>query len=208
MPRAAAAGIARDTRNVILEVALGTFTERGFDGSSTRHIAAQAKVNHGLIPYYFGTKEKLWQAAVDLAFGGMKAGIDRLLEDPTILDDRERASRMIRTHVHFVAEHPEFVRLMYEEGKRRGPRMRWIVDHHVKPLYDAITELLEHAQAGGGILGDIAPVHFFYIMAGSTGLIFHQAEECRRVSGVDPFDAEVVAEHARVVEALLLGPSP
>jgi len=200
--------MAQDTREVILDAALRAFAEKGFDGSSTRQIAAQAKVNHGLIPYYFGTKEKLWQAAVDLAFGEMKAGIDRLLADPAIIDDRERTARMIRAHVYFVAEHPEFVRLMYEEGKRRGPRMRWIVDHHVKPLYEAMAELLEHAQSGVGILGDIAPVHLFYIMAGSTGLIFHQAEECRRVSGVDPFDAQVVAEHARVVEMLLLGPAP
>ena len=197
-----------DTRGAILEAALHTFSEKGFDGSSTRQIATLAKVNHGLIPYYFGTKEKLWQAAVDLAFGNMKAGLDRLLEDPTIVDDRDRAARMIRGHVRYIAEHPEFVRLMHEEGKRRGPRMRWIVDHHVKPLYEAIAKLLEHSNSNGGTLIDVPPVHFFYILAGATGLIFHQAEECKRVSGVDPFDPEVVEEHARIVARMLLGPKP
>ena len=33
-------------------------------------------------------------------------------------------SRMLRDHVRFVAENPAWVRMMHEEGKRRGPRMR------------------------------------------------------------------------------------
>ena len=189
------------TRDLLLRAALQSFAEKGFDGASTREIASAAGVNHGLIPYYFRTKQKLWRAAVDLAFADMKAGLEALLADPSIADDRERAARMIRAHVHYVARNPEFVRLMHEEGKRRGPRTRWIVDTHVKPLYDAITTLLER----GTLQIDIPPVHFFYILAGAVGVIFHQAEECRRLAGVDPFDPAVVEEHARAVERVLLG---
>jgi AcrR family transcriptional regulator len=201
----AAAQSGADTRDRIAQAALEAFTEKGFDGATTREIATRVGVNHGLIPYYFRTKEKLWQAAVDLAFSDMSAGIEAALADPAIADDRERARRMIRAHVHFVARRPEFVRLMYEEGKRRGPRMRWMVDRYVKPQYDAIVRLLQHGSASS-IAHGVAPVHFFYALAGSTGLIFHQAEECRRISGVDPFDPDVIEAHARFVELLLLGP--
>jgi AcrR family transcriptional regulator len=202
---AAAASGSGETREQILRAALQAFTEKGYDGASTREIATRVGVNHGLIPYYFGTKLKLWQAAVDRAFGGLGAGVEAILADPSIGRDREREARIIHAHVHFVARRPEFVRLMHEEGKRRGPRMRWIVDRHVKPLYEAITALLER---GSRLLTmDVAPVHFFYVLAGATGLIFHQAEECKRVSGVDPFDPRVVEEHARFVVALLLGPA-
>ncbi len=195
-----------DTRNLILGAALQAFADKGFDGSSTREIAMAAGVNHGLIPYYFGSKEKLWRAAVDLAFEDIEGRQQAVFADPSISDDRERAARMIRAYVRFVARHPEFVRLMHEEGKRRGPRMRWIVDRHVKPLYEAITGLIERGQERGTLRIDTAPVHFFYVLAGAVGVIFHQAEECKRVSGVDPFDPRVVEEHARVVELLLLGP--
>lgn len=207
MPRAAAVDLSDDTRTKIVKAALTAFTEKGFDGASTRDITTRAKVNHGLIPYYFKTKEKLWQAAVDLAFGDMKNAIDRLLVDATVVDTREQTGALVRAHVRYIAEHPEFVRLMYEEGKRRGPRMRWLVDRHVKPMYEMIAALLSRSGPAGHPLSNVAPVHFFYIMAGSTGLIFHQAEECKRVTGIDPFDPAVVEEHARVVELLLLGPA-
>ena len=203
---ATAAQAGADTRAQIVHAALEAFTEKGFDGATTREIATRVGVNHGLIPYYFRTKERLWQAAVELAFRDMQAGVDVALADPAIRDDRERARRMIEAHVHFVARRPEFVRLMYEEGKRRGPRMRWMVDRFVKPLYDAIAQLLEGGGANARLVEGVAPVHFFYALAGASGLIFHQAEECKRLSGVDPFDPEVVEAHARFVSSLLLGP--
>lgn len=200
-----------DTADRIVEAALAVFTEKGFEGASTRQIAARAGVNHGLIPYYFGTKKKLWQAAVDRAFGEMQAETDALLGADTALTPRERAARMIRGHVRYVASRPEFVRLMYEEGKRRGERMRWIVDRHVQPLYDALLAVFDELAAAPTPPHPPPPasaVHVFYAMAGAAGLVFHQAEECRRVSGADPFDPAFVEEHAALVEWMLLGPPP
>ena len=207
MARAATAQ-ASDSRELILVAALRAFAENGYDGATTRDIAARARVNHGLIPYYFGGKQKLWQAAVDRAFDRLGAGLDAVLTDPTVADDRERTGLLIRNYVRFVAQNPEFVLLMHDEGRRRGPRMRWLVDRHVKPLYEAMRVLLERTQDRGFLPADLAPIHFHYILAGSVGLIFHQAEECRRLSGLDPFDPAVVEDHARAVEHLLLGPAP
>ena len=206
MPRIAPSLAPVETRDKIVSAALDVFADKGFEAASTRQIAARVGVNHGLIPYYFGTKQKLWQAAVDHAFGDMQEEVDAILADLTTPDPRERAARMIRAHVHFVARRPAFLQLMFEEGKRRGERMRWIVDRHVKPLYDAVTEVISQVPRRDDAAPDISPVHFFYVIAGATGLIFHQAEECRRVSGVDPFDPDIVETHARVVEWMLLGP--
>lgn len=206
MARAAATAQATaGSRELILQAALRAFAVRGFDGSTTREIAAEAGVNHGLIPYYFGSKRKLWQAAVDLAFEALAQRVAAILAEPSLADDRARIGRLIRDYVRFVARHPEFVRLMHEEGKRSGARMRWLTDRHVKPIYRAVEVLLERGRAHGTLRVDAAPVHFFYVLAGAAGVIFHQSEECKRLSGIDPFDAAVVEEHARVVERLLLG---
>jgi TetR/AcrR family transcriptional regulator len=196
----------RDTQTLILHTALREFSEKGFDGATAREIASRAGVNHGLIRYYFGSKEKLWRAAVDLAFSELRSRLDLIREEPGALDGRERIRSLIRGYVHYVARRPEFVRLMHDEGKRRGPRMRWMVDRHVKPLYESMAQLMAQAQAKGFLPSGISPIHFHYILAGSAGLIFHQAEECRRLIGADPFDESIVEAHARAVEHLFLGP--
>jgi hypothetical protein len=96
---------------------------------------------------------------------------------------------------------------MHDEGKRRGPRMRWLVDHHVRPLYEAFRALLERAQQHGVLPAHVGALHFHYVLVGAVGLIFHQAEECRRLTGVDPMEPAAVEAHAAAVEHLLLGPA-
>ncbi len=198
-----------EVRKRILDAALQAFAEKGFDGATTRQIAGRANVPLGLLRYYFGDKLKLWQASVDQAFGELRSGLDATTFKPrSAAEDRDPLSGIragIRAHVHFVAKNPEFVRLMHEEGKRRGPRMRWLVDRHVTPLFERLVPVIAHLQELGRLPKDIAPLHFAYALIGSIDVIFHQAEECRRVTGVDPTDPAVIDAHSRAVEFMLLG---
>jgi TetR/AcrR family transcriptional regulator len=203
---AQAGGSEPDSRERILNAALRIFAERGFEGATTRDIAARAGVNQGLIKYYFDGKLPLWRAAVNCAFEELRATIADTLGDATPIDETERTRRLIKQYVRFVAAHPEFIRMMHDEGKRSGPRMRWLVDRHIRPLHSAITAMLERAQQQGLLPADIPAVHFHYVMIGSVGLIFHQAEECKRLAGVDPTDQAVADAHADAVALLLLGP--
>jgi AcrR family transcriptional regulator len=196
-----------DTRERILGAALDSFAEKGFDGASTREIAGRAGVPLGLLQYHFGSKQKLWQAAVDRAFGDINRELDAA---PTQAldagDELARTRAGIRAHVRFVARHPEFVRLMHDEGKRRGPRMRWLVDRHVKPMFARMEPTIRRLQELGRLPADIEPLHFVYGMIGAIDVIFHQVEECRRVTGADPADPAFAEAHARAVEHMLLGP--
>lgn len=192
----------------ILAAALEAFSEKGFEGATTREIATRADVTLGLLQYYFGNKQKLWKAAVDLAFTEMKERLEAVLAGPQLANERERLGVLIHAHVRFAARNPEFIRLMHDEGKRRGPRMRWLVDRHVKPLFDLVVPLIERAQEQGVLAAGIDPAHFVYILVGAAGVIFHQAEECKRVTGIDPTSEAAAEAHARAVVALFLGRPP
>jgi TetR/AcrR family transcriptional regulator len=205
--RATAATSGTQAPERILVSALQAFSEKGFDGARTRDIALRANVTLGLLRYHFGSKEQLWKAAVERSFGDLKGGLDLLIANPGDHDDRELLRLLLRAHVRFVAENTEFIRIMHDEGKRRGPRMRWLVDRYVKPLHDELKPLIVRAQKQGILPGGIAPTHFVYVMVGAVGMIFHQAEECRRVSGIDPCAPASVEAHGRAVEALFLGHS-
>lgn len=57
-----------DTREAILASARDAFAERGFDGASIRTIAAGAGVDPALVHHYFGAKDKLFLAAMNVPF--------------------------------------------------------------------------------------------------------------------------------------------
>lgn len=201
-----------EVRERILDAALQTFSEKGFDGATTRQIASRANVPLGLLRYYFGGKLKLWQAAVDQAFSEIQSVLDSATLEPKDAaeanDPVASIRAAIRAHVRYVAKYPEFVRLMHDEGKRRGPRMRWLVDRHVKPNFERLIPAIVQLQELGRLPKDIAPLHFVYALIGAIDVIFHQAEECRRVTGIDPTDPEVVEAHSRAVEFMFLGAPP
>jgi AcrR family transcriptional regulator len=191
-----------DTRERILESALEVFSVQGFDGATTRDIAAHARVNLGLIQYYFGGKERLRRAAVDRVFGALWATFERAAAlDPRAPDG---VAATIQLGVRFAAAHPALIRLMNDEGKRRGRRLRWLVDRHGRRFHDALAALVRPAQ-DAGLLPDVPPVHLYYVLVGAFGLIFSQAPECRRLTGTDPTTSEaVIATHTDTLVRLLV----
>ena len=56
------------TRDRILTVAREEFSERGYDRTSVRGIAKAAGVDSALVHHYFGTKEQIFAAAIEVAF--------------------------------------------------------------------------------------------------------------------------------------------
>jgi AcrR family transcriptional regulator len=194
-------------RERILAAALQVFAEQGFDGARTRDIAERAGANLGLLTYYFEGKEKLWKAAVARAFAELAEDLAAVTAPRPGDDERAQLERLLRGFVAFVAERPEFMRLMNDEGKRDGPRMRWLVEKHVGPLAGGLRARIERAQAAG-ILPRVPVVSSYYIALGAAGLVFSQAPECIRATGVDPTAPEFARAHADALVALLLGSAP
>lgn len=64
-----------DRRQQILEAALDLFAEQGLNGATSKDIAERAEVTHGLIYFYFKTKEELFKAAFEYA---LEQALDRL----------------------------------------------------------------------------------------------------------------------------------
>lgn len=69
-----------DTRGRILAAARASFGERGFDGATIRDVAGRASVDPALVHHYFGSKQRLFVAAMDFppefqgAIPGLLAG--------------------------------------------------------------------------------------------------------------------------------------
>ncbi|MEU5324429.1 TetR family transcriptional regulator [Streptomyces sp. NPDC021056] len=83
-----------DTRDRILTAAREEFSERGYEKTSVRGIAKSAGVDPALVHHYFGTKEQVFEAAVEVAFSPALKVRDVVLEGP-LEDAGERMTRFI-----------------------------------------------------------------------------------------------------------------
>ncbi|MDQ1462294.1 MAG: hypothetical protein QOI08_3778 [Actinomycetota bacterium] len=192
-----------ETRRAILDAALDLFSERSFDGASTRAIAEQAGITQPLLNYHFAGKEELWRAVVDDVFERFRMSMARRLSGLRGVDDITVARLMVRHFVEFSAANPQLHRIIMQESKRAGGRLDWLVETHVRPLYENAVAMFERLTARGE-LAPVAPEHLYYLLTGAGATVFVMAPECERLTGVDPFAPEFVAAHADLVVDLLI----
>ncbi|MET7289147.1 TetR family transcriptional regulator [Streptomyces sp. NPDC005573] len=73
---------ATDTRDRILAAAREEFSERGYEKTSVRGIAKTAGVDPALVHHYFGTKEQVFEAAIEVAFAPALSAPEAVAEGP------------------------------------------------------------------------------------------------------------------------------
>jgi AcrR family transcriptional regulator len=195
------------TRERIIEAALRAFAGAGFEGARTRDIAAAAGVNQGLITYHFASKGELWKATVERIFEQARQAFTAPLQMLGDVDPATRLRLIVRQFVRFSAAHPELHRLIVEEGKSDSPRHRWLVDRHIRPLFEGTLAIIRQAQSDG-VLADVAPEHLCYIFLGAAAHIFTVAPEYHRLTGKDPLSAASIEAHAEALVELLLRSGP
>jgi TetR/AcrR family transcriptional regulator len=195
-----------DIRQQLLDSALVEFGAKGFDGASTRSIAQRVDAHQPQINYHFASKEALWVAAVDHLFsqlGGeladlpLPAGTDDPVELAAVF------AEAVRRFVRFAAAHPELNRIMVHEGTEDSDRLRWMVDRHVRPLYDAIRSVWQRLR-DAGIAAPIDPAVVHYVIVGAASLPFVNAPEARLLTSAEPTDPPWVEAHANGLVATLL----
>ncbi|MGW1257047.1 TetR/AcrR family transcriptional regulator [Streptomyces sp. NPDC002513] len=70
------------TRDRILQAAREEFSERGYEKTSVRGIAKAAGVDSALVHHYFGTKEQVFEAAIEVAVAPALSAPDMITEGP------------------------------------------------------------------------------------------------------------------------------
>ncbi|MFB7737319.1 TetR family transcriptional regulator [Streptomyces sp. NPDC056112] len=73
---------AADTRDRILTVAREEFSERGYEKTSVRGIAKAAGVDSALVHHYFGTKEQVFEAAIEVVLAPALNAPEALVDGP------------------------------------------------------------------------------------------------------------------------------
>ena len=80
-----------ETREEILDAARRRFAEQGYDGATVRAIASDAGVNAALLHHFFGTKQRLFAASMNLPVDPGEL-VPRILDGP----EEEIGERLVR----------------------------------------------------------------------------------------------------------------
>jgi AcrR family transcriptional regulator len=195
-----------DIRQQLLDSALVEFGAKGFDGASTRSIAQRVDAHQPQINYHFASKEALWAAAVDHLFGLLSERLADLPLDAGNDDPAQLATAFaeaVRRFVRFAAAHPELNQIMVHEATEDSERLRRMVAHHVRPIYDA-TRAVWRRLRDAGIAAPIDPAMVHYVIVGAASLPFVNAPEARLLTGAEPTDPAWVEVHAQGLVATLL----
>ncbi|MCU1449715.1 MAG: transcriptional regulator, partial [Acidimicrobiales bacterium] len=190
----------------LLGAALVEFGAKGFDGASTRSIAKRVHAHRPQINYHFASKDALWAAAVDYLFGLLGEELADLplpagTDDPGVL--ASAFAEAVRRFVRFAAVHPELNQIVVHEATEDSDRLRWMVERHVRPLYDAIRVVWQRLR-DAGVAAPIDPAMVHYVIVGAASLPFVNAPEARLLTGAEPTDAAWVEAHANGLVATLL----
>lgn len=190
-----------DTRERLVDAALAVFGDLGFEGASTREIARRAGVALAALPYHFTTKDALWRAAADRIFGELTSRIGRRLDG---LDGVDRATQLrlvLREFVRFSAEHPELHRFMMQVAFTKSDRLAWLVETHVRPMYDFVNAITVDAREKG--LGPAGrPAHLHYILIGAATSPYVMRAEFELLTGTDPRGDALIDDHVATLERL------
>jgi AcrR family transcriptional regulator len=176
------------TQQKLLDAAIEAFSESGFKGTSTRDIADRAGVHHPLITYHFKNKDQLWRSAADRIFREFNISLVKATAEIPQSRPRDRAETFIRTYVRYAHGQPALHKFILQESSHPSARLDWLVENHLKPLFDIVVESLrELQQLGIAPTGD--PAILFNLIRVSAGGLLALSEEIKGTSNID-FDSD------------------
>jgi TetR/AcrR family transcriptional regulator len=191
------------TRQKLLDAAIEAFSENGFKGTSTRDIAERAGVHHPLITYHFRNKEELWRAAADRIFSSFNASMGSAQQEVVNESPRSRMAAMIRTYVRYAASQPALHKVMVQEASHPSSRLDWLVQTHLRPLFDVSVKNLKELQDLGIAPRGDAAILFNMIRVSAGGLIA-LGHELKGTSGIDLDEPGKIDELADMIVRVFL----
>lgn len=168
-------------RERILVAAIRAFSEVGYEGATTAGIARAAGVAQPLVHHHFGSKDGLWQAAIDAVFSKIPSlpapGDESALRGALI--------EIVEQTVRFVAANPEATRIIAREGAAPSARLDYLLKKYLHQPFREVVDLLRAAQMAGVVSREIRPELCLFLILGAASHLFDVGALAERSQGID-----------------------
>jgi len=199
---------ATDVREGLLDAATRLATERGFDATSIREIAEAAGVTPGMIAYYFGGKQGLYEAMIDRVYQRVLTQIRAFAEEPGTAGS-DPLARLVDFQVATFASEPWLPPLVVREVLARdGPFRTFFAERIASGPAQIIPELLQREMTSGRVRDDLDPTLTMLSLMGMVLFPFIAHPLLHEVLGyeINPDFRDRLAAHTNAILARGLAP--
>ncbi len=190
---------------MILDAALAEFAEQGYEGSTTASIARRVGVTQPLVHYHFGSKEALWRTTVDGLFGKLQLHLTAMHEMVTDSDSAPGLVELTFGFMDFAVANPEFACILNHEGVVQGPRLEWLTEYYLRPLFERWGVYLDDLKEAG-LVRDIPNAYLLFVFFGAAQHFFHLAPLVKSLYGIDARSPEASQAYTNaLLEVMLTG---
>jgi len=147
-----------EVRERLLDAATELTVEQGFEASGLREIAARAEVSSGMIAYYFGDRQGLYEAMFRRAFDRVGERVQLLMQDPE-RSSGDRLDELVRIQVESIAGDPWLPQLIVREvlARAESPSRTYFAKSVGSGPLMLMVQWLEEEQERGVLRSDFDP---------------------------------------------------
>ena len=161
----------------ILDAALDTFAQYGYEGATIDKISARAEISKPNLHYYFTTKSDLYTSVLYRTLETWLAPL--VMMDPDG-DPRKELSRYISQKVEMSRLMPADSRVYANEMLHGAPFLSGYLENDLRELMLRKTEVIQH-WVDTGQLKDVDPYHLIFLIWAGTQ---HYADFAPQVKSV------------------------
>ncbi len=190
----------QENRRLVLDAALRVFSDVGFEGASTRTIAAAAGIEQGHLAYYFPSKMALWQQVIETFARQGEAYLLAHLTPDALTNPVDTAHAILPDFLRTFASNPRLTRLMLQEFSVLSARHEWVVANFGQPVWQLLKPLFDGLQMQRRLAG-APPFMAYFTLIGAALITFGNPELIARFSGVEANEtqwADKAIEHMLV----------
>ncbi len=193
------------TRERLLKAALAEFCEKGLGGARTAGIAARAKCNIRMLYHYFGNKEGIYLASLELVHAQLRAREEEL--DLLHLDPAAGIAALVEFTYDHILAHQEFIKMICSENTQQGKFLRRLksVPQGAMPLVKSIETLLRRGRKQGIFRKRVNPVQLYVSILSLSYVHISNRHTLSITFGQDLTDGKWLAARRKHVRDMVLG---
>lgn len=201
-----------DKKEHIINAAIELFAEKGFEGTSIRDLAAKADVNIAMVNYYFGSKDKLFEAIVEHKASYMRERLEEITTDKS-KSDIEKIDAVIETYVERILSQRHYHRIIHQEIMLK---QREEVHNNIIGIFSKNTEIIKNIIEHGirkKVFRKVDPELTFASILGTINQVMLSKSLCNQLMNKDKnfnpyidenFKKRIITHLKQLIHSLLI----